>query len=108
MSEDAAAKCVAALNDTMARCILALYRSAAQPRMGDWGQDVAGLRSRPGLVLIPTADHYTGGEVLARRTAERANAQVAVLTSLGHWWMCEDPRRGAAALTTFLATLTRS
>lgn len=106
MSEAAAASCVAALNDTMARCILALYRSAAQPKMAEWGQDVAGLRATPGLVLIPTEDHYTGGEALARRTADRTNAQVAVLSGLAHWWLCEDPPRAAAALTTFWSTLT--
>jgi pimeloyl-ACP methyl ester carboxylesterase len=106
MSSEAAEKCVAALNDTMARCILALYRSAAQPRMAQWGQDVAGLRSRPGLVIIPTEDHYTGGELLARRTATRTNAQVAVLDGLAHWWLCEDPPRAAAAVTAFVDSLT--
>jgi pimeloyl-ACP methyl ester carboxylesterase len=105
MSEPAAAQCVAAMDETMDRCILALYRSAAQPRMADWGADVSGLRSRPGLVMIPTRDAYTGGEALARRTAERTNAQLAILAGLGHWWMCEDAPRGAAALTAFLASL---
>src|SRR5262249_45463106 len=95
MSERAAASCAAARNDTMSRCILALYRSAAQPRMAEWGAEVLGVRTRPGLVIIPTGDVYTGGETLARRTAERAGAEVAVLSGLGHWWMCEDPRRGA-------------
>jgi pimeloyl-ACP methyl ester carboxylesterase len=103
MSAQAASACVAAMDETMGRCILALYRSAAQPKMAEWGAHVAGLRSRPGLVIIPTQDAYTGGEALARRTAERANAQVAVLDGLGHWWMCEDPRRGAAAITAFVA-----
>jgi pimeloyl-ACP methyl ester carboxylesterase len=105
MSERAAASCVAALDETMGRCILALYRSAAQPKMAEWGAHVSGLRSRPGLVIIPTQDPYTGGEALARRTAERVNAQVAVLPGLGHWWMCEDPRPGAAALSAFIASL---
>ena len=105
MSETAAARCVAAFDEMMGRCILALYRSAAQPRMAEWGADVTGPRSRPGLVMIPTADKYTGGEALARCTAERANAQVALLTGLGHWWVCEDPQRGAAAYTSFLASV---
>jgi pimeloyl-ACP methyl ester carboxylesterase len=103
MSSAAAASSTAAFGDDMARCILSLYRSAAQPQMAEWGIDLAGLRSRPGLVLIPTEDHFTGGEVLARRTAERAGAQVALLTGLGHWWMCQDPQRGAAALSSFIA-----
>jgi hypothetical protein len=73
--------------------------------MAEWGADVAGLRSRPGLVIIPTDDSYTGGEALARRTAERTDAQVAVLTGLGHWWLCEDPRRAAAAYGSFIAAV---
>ena len=103
MSAEAAERCAAAFSADMGRCILALYRSAAQPTMAEWGAALAAsLRSRPGLVLIPTDDHYTGGEALARRTAERWGAQVARLDGLGHWWMCQDPRRGADVLRTFL------
>ena len=89
----------------MGRALLQLYRSAAQPRMAEWGANVAGLRTRPGLVIIPAEDVYTGGEALARRTAERANAQVALLTGLGHWWLCQDPERAAAAYDSFLAAV---
>ncbi|MBV9174712.1 MAG: alpha/beta hydrolase, partial [Chloroflexi bacterium] len=102
MSPDAAARCAAAFNEDMGRCILALYRSAAQPRIANWGADLDQARSRPGLVLIPTEDHFTGGEALARRTATRAGARVEVLTGLGHWWMCQDPRRGATVLRSFV------
>jgi pimeloyl-ACP methyl ester carboxylesterase len=105
MAQAAAERSAAAMNADMGRCILALYRSAAQPRMAEWGADLTPLRSRPGLVIIATEDHYTGGETLARRTAERAGAQVTVLEGLGHWWMCQDPRRGAAALRAFLETV---
>jgi hypothetical protein len=52
--------------------------------------------------VIATADLYTGGEVLARRSAERFGADVAVLEGLGHWWMLQDPPRAAAALRGFL------
>jgi len=100
------ARKVAAANDaTMGRCILALYRSAAQPAMANWGADLGNAKVRPGLVIIPTEDSYTGGEALARRSAERAGAEVAVLKGLGHWWMCEDARRGAAVLDGFFASL---
>lgn len=105
MSKEAAAHVAAATNEEMGRCILALYRSAAQPRMAEWGKDLSNARTRPGLVIIATEDHYTGGETLARRTAERAGAQVALLGGLGHWWMCQDPKRGAEALGAFLNTL---
>jgi pimeloyl-ACP methyl ester carboxylesterase len=103
MSERAAAQCMEAFDESMGRCILALYRSAAQPKMAEWGANVAGLCSRPGLVIIPAEDPYTGDEALARRTAERANAQVARLAGLGHWWLCQDPERAAAAYGSFIA-----
>jgi hypothetical protein len=73
--------------------------------LANWGKEAAKLRERPGLVIIATEDHYTGGETLARRTAERAGAQVALLSGLGHWWMCQDPKRGAEALNAFFAGL---
>ena len=103
MSENVAQRTAAAVNDDMGRCILALYRSAAQPAMTRWGDELPKAAARPGLVLIPTEDHYTGGEVLARRSAERAGARVAVLSGRGHWWMCEDPEQGAKVLSEFLA-----
>jgi hypothetical protein len=105
LSRAAAERTAAGYTPEMGRCILALYRSAAQPRMAEWGAALEPLRSRPGLVIIPTEDHYTGGEALARRTAERLCARVAVLSGLGHWWMCQDPRRGADILGAFVASL---
>jgi pimeloyl-ACP methyl ester carboxylesterase len=105
MSRAAAMRCAVAFDEEMGRCILSLYRSAAQPNMAKWGADLTKARSRPGLVIIPADDHFTGGEALARRTAERAGAQVAILGGLGHWWMCQDPQRAAAVLHSFVATL---
>ncbi len=100
------AKSVAeAVNEDMGRCILALYRSAAQPAISELGKDLPKAAAKPGLVIIPTEDHYTGGESLARRSAERAGADVAVLEGLGHWWMCEDPKRGGQVINDFLAGL---
>ncbi len=106
MTPGAAASCAAAAaSPEMGRCILALYRSAAQPKMTEWGHDLEAAERRPGLVIIATDDHYTGGEVLARRSASRFGADVAVLEGLGHWWMLQDPARGAAALTSFFDKL---
>ncbi|MGE0538630.1 MAG: alpha/beta fold hydrolase [Dehalococcoidia bacterium] len=105
MSKDVANRVAAAVDPAMGRCILSLYRSAAQPRMAEWGANLVNVKSRPGLVIIATEDHYTGGEVLARRTAERAGARVAVLDGLHHWWMCQDPKQGAAAISAFVAAL---
>jgi pimeloyl-ACP methyl ester carboxylesterase len=105
MSKDVAGRVAAAVDEAMGKAILALYRSAAQPKMTEWGKDLPRAAARPGLVIIATEDHYTGGEVLARRSAERAGARVAVLQGLGHWWMCQDPKKGAEVLEGFLSSL---
>jgi hypothetical protein len=85
----------------MKQAVLALYRSAAQPAMAELGKGLSSLASRPGLALVATADPFGGSEELRRRAAERAGAEVAVLDGLGHWWMAEDPARGARMLTAF-------
>jgi pimeloyl-ACP methyl ester carboxylesterase len=101
MDAAAANACAAALDDNMARSILELYRSAAQPAMSRWGEELAAADRRPGLAIVPTEDPYTGGPVLAAEVAERVGARVARLDGLGHWWMLQDPGSGAAALTEF-------
>lgn len=105
MTPEAARACAEAAGPEMGRCILALYRSAAQPKMTEWGRELEAAERRPALVVIATGDPYTGGEVLARRSAQRFGADVAVLEGLGHWWMLQDPARGAAALTSFFDRL---
>ncbi len=94
-----------ACDQTMGRCILALYRSAAQPAMAELGRRLDAAGARPGLVIIPTGDEYTGGEGRARWAAEKAGARVAVLEGLGHWWMLQDPEAGAAALRSFWSAI---
>jgi pimeloyl-ACP methyl ester carboxylesterase len=91
----------------MGRCILALYRSAAQPAMRAWAQDVHGAAARPGMVLAPADDPFTGGVDAARRVAERVGARVEVLDRLGHWWMLQDPLRAASVLRSFWASVDR-
>lgn len=105
MTKDVAGRVAAAVNEDMGKCILALYRSAAQPAMSKLGEELPRAAARPGLVIIATDDHYTGGEVLARRSAERAGAKVAVLDGMGHWWMCQDPKRGAEVIASFIESL---
>jgi pimeloyl-ACP methyl ester carboxylesterase len=105
MTPEAAAACAAAGGPEMARCILALYRSARQPALTQWGQELAAAQRRPMLVINATEDGYGGGPELARRNAVRFGAQEVVLDGLGHWWMLQDPARGAAALAGFLAGL---
>ncbi len=100
-----APRVVAGVNREMGRAILALYRSAAQPVMRDLGARLPRATAKPGLALIATEDSYSGGETLARRSAERAGAQVAILKDAGHWWMCQQPKQGADAINAFLANL---
>ncbi len=105
MTKDVALAVASAFDETMGRCILSLYRSAAQPAMARWGERLPEAAARPGLALIPTEDTFTGGEERARASAARAGAQVEVLDGLGHWWMLQDPERGADALRRFWAAL---
>jgi pimeloyl-ACP methyl ester carboxylesterase len=105
MTSAIAQKVAAGANRDMGRAILALYRSAAQPVMRDLGAGLPRAAAKPGLALIATEDSYCGGETLARRSAERAGAKVAVLEGAGHWWMCQQPKQGAEAINAFLAKL---
>jgi pimeloyl-ACP methyl ester carboxylesterase len=102
MTPDAARSCAEAAGDDMGRCILALYRSAAQPAMAGWGRELEAAERRPALAIVATEDPYTGGEVMHRRAAARFGAEVVLLEGLGHWWMLQDPARGAAVLGGFL------
>lgn len=87
---------------TMADCILALYRSAVDVGR-EWGPDFEAVPV-PGLVLVPSEDPFLSGEG-ARTAARRAGAGVAELPGLGHWWMLQEPARGAAVLEEFWTTL---
>jgi pimeloyl-ACP methyl ester carboxylesterase len=105
MPADVAAAVAAGQNDEMGRAILTLYRSAAQPVVAELGRHLENAAQRPGLAILATEDHFVGTDEMRRRTARRAGAQIEVLEGLGHWWMLEDPARGASALTRFWAGL---
>ncbi len=105
MTAAIARKVALGANADMGRAILALYRSAAQPVMRDFGTRLPQAAVKPGLALIATEDHYCGGEAPARRSADRAGAEVAVLKGAGHWWMCQQPKQGADVINAFLAKL---
>ena len=105
MTPDVARACAEAGGDEMGRCILALYRSAVQPKMADWGRELVAAERRPALAIVATEDPYTGGKDRVLQSAARVDAQVALLDGLGHWWMLEDPARGAAALRDFVDQL---
>jgi pimeloyl-ACP methyl ester carboxylesterase len=105
MTAAIAQKVAAGADKDMGRAILALYRSAAQPVMSDLGVGLPRAAVKPGLAVIATEDSYCGGEVLARRSAGRTEAKVAVLKDAGHWWMCQQPKQGADMINAFLANL---
>jgi pimeloyl-ACP methyl ester carboxylesterase len=92
----------AGIDETMAACILDLYRSAVDVGR-EWGADFADVAA-PGLVVIPSGDAFLAA-TSAERAAERAGAQVARLDGAGHWWMLEDPARAAAVFTEFWASV---
>lgn len=103
MTSPTAEVLAAAFDEDMGRSILRLYRSVGQDELARWSEPLEAAAARPGLVLVPTGDVYTGEEALHRRVASRTGADVVVLDGLGHWWLLEDPVRGAEALRSFLA-----
>lgn len=105
MPADMATSLAAAQGPEMGRAILALYRSARQPAMAEAGGALGNATARPGLSILATEDTYVGTNEMRRLAAERAGAQTEVLEGLGHWWMVQDPARGAAALTRFWESL---
>ena len=102
---DIAALMAPAQGPEMGRAILSLYRSARQPAMAEAGRALQNAAARPGLSLLATEDSYVGSDELRRRAAERAGARTELLEGLGHWWMVQDPARGAAVLDRFWKTL---
>lgn len=90
------------LDRTMAGCILALYRSAVDVGR-EWAPSFRDVPA-PGLVVIPSEDPFLSVKG-ARRAARHAKAGMADLAGLGHWWMLQDPARGAGMLERFWASL---
>jgi pimeloyl-ACP methyl ester carboxylesterase len=97
--EDIARQIAAEQNPTMGRCVLSLYRSAAQPAMHVLGERLRTTERRPGLVLVATDDPYTGTPEMATAVAESLGASTVRLEGQGHWWMFD----GAAAAADVLA-----
>lgn len=89
-------------DQTMADCILALYRSATNIGQ-EWAPGIRNI-SKPGLVVIPEDDPFLVAET-ALRTAQRCGAQVEHLAGLGHWWVLQAPERGAEMLARFWKSL---
>lgn len=98
MSAELAAQVAPWVNEDMGRCILALYRSAAQPAVAQLGQSAFTGDHARGLVIVATEDPYVGTPEMAEEVAARLGASSVRLPGRGHWWMLEDPAAGADAL----------
>jgi pimeloyl-ACP methyl ester carboxylesterase len=105
MNTAIATQVATAFNQDMARCILALYRDAAQPALRDLGVDVSVMQQRPGLVIIAEQDSYVGTDAMHRQVATQAGAEVNVLKGVGHWWMIQDPEASAAVFNRFWTSI---
>jgi pimeloyl-ACP methyl ester carboxylesterase len=98
MPPGVARKVAAAWGEGMARCVLALYRSAAQPAMAKLGQRLRTTPKRPGLVLIASEDPYTGTPEMCAAVAADLGANTVTLEGEGHWWMFGAAKPAAEAL----------
>ena len=105
MTREIAADVKSHINDEMARCILALYRDAAQPALVPIGKQFASARPKNGLVIIAEEDHYAGTLETMTAVANSVGAEVTVLSGVGHWWMCQRPDLGADMLMAHWASL---
>ena len=91
-------------DETMASCILDLYRSATPNCYATWGQQVAPTAA-PGLVLLPSDDPF-GNAAQSVDVARMLGARHEVLDGSGHWWALQNPAQAAAVLNGFHASLT--
>ena len=98
MTADIAGRVKRGINDEMARCILALYRDAAQPRMAELGRQFIAAAPANGLVIVATNDHFAGPAESMTQIAVQVNAKTATIADAGHWWMCEQPQFAASML----------
>ena len=105
ISPPAARSFAEAMSPEMARCILALYRSATLPALRAWGGDVQVAATRPGLVVVGAADPFTGGTEKSQRMAGRLGARFEEMAGQGHWWMLGGPAAGARAIEAFWASI---
>jgi pimeloyl-ACP methyl ester carboxylesterase len=97
-----AAQLAAALDDEMGRCILRLYRTGAQPAVGELGDRLAAMELPPGLIIDAELDEYVP-TTLSNEVAARLGTEIIHLDGRGHWWMVSDVDPVADALVTFWA-----
>lgn len=100
LPDDIATSLADGLDAEMGRCVLRLYRTGAQPVVGQLGDRLAAMELPPGLIVDAELDAYVPSD-LSNEVAERLGAEVLRLDGRGHWWMVHDADPVAAALTTF-------
>jgi len=90
-----AAEAARDVDETMKRCILALYRSAV--RVGaEWEPDLKDI-STPGLVLWGADDPYAA-PTFGERLASHTRARFVVYPECSHWWQLQRAGEVAAEL----------
>lgn len=92
---------VEAVDPEFARCVLALYRSAGNPALRTWGEELEAATLPPGMYLHATADPFSGKGVVAGEMAARVGAATGELEDQGHWWMLSAAPAAAALLEDF-------
>ncbi|MGD0853283.1 MAG: alpha/beta hydrolase [Acidimicrobiales bacterium] len=90
-------------DDTMATCILDLYRSATPNVHHSWGAQF-GPTSAPGLVLFAELDSFSH-EGMSHEMAMTLNAREATLKDVGHWWALEAPSEAATVIKEFIHSI---
>ena len=90
MPADVAEEIAAGQGPEMGRCVLALYRSAAQPVMKELGERLVKGEKRPGHVFIAMDDPFTGTPEMCEAVALSLGASTSQLPGRGHWWMFAD------------------
>ena len=105
MTPTVAANIKAHINDDMARCILALYRSAAQPALANVGKLFTTAAPPNGLAIIAPNDHFCGTVQDMSQVAASVNATTATIADAGHWWMCSHPELAASILIEHWASI---
>ncbi len=106
MTKTMAAEVKSGINEEMARCILGLYRDAAQPAMTNLGKRFVLAAPSNGLVLIAQDDHYAGSLDTMTEIAASVSAKPVSFPGCGHWWMAQRPDLAADALVAHWSTET--
>jgi hypothetical protein len=85
------------VDEVMGRCVLSPYRSAGQPVLAEWRSHVPAAAARPGLIVIPTGDAYTGAKTRHRCVVHQIGAEIARLPSEKVDAICRLQRVGRVA-----------